>query len=210
MSFFPSIRRVTSVFLAAAGSILLANCAGYQMGSDKPGRMLAIEKIAVPVFKNQTLEPRSSVLVTNAVVREFQTDGTYQIVDTSRADAIVRGTIKKFERRQLRSARNNTLRTRELELRILCDFTVEDRAGGIIMRGQVDGATHLFLDANFQLSEREAINDAAEKLAGDLVSRIAEGWGADELTAPENPSRKKKAPKSRNSLNNLMGRPDQE
>ena len=172
-------------FLAAAAALLLPGCAGYHVGSDKPGRMENVKTIAVPTFRNLTLEPRSSVLVTNNVVRQFQLDGTYQIKDVQDADAVLRGTIRDFTRRQLRSARNNNLRTRELELLLTVDFVVEEPVtGNLLSKGTVTGSTSVFLDPNFQLSERQAIDDASRKMSEDLVSRLAEGWGSSEF--PEN------------------------
>ena len=168
--------------LTAAAAFLLSSCAGYTAGSDKPGRMENVKSIAVPTFRNLTLEPRSSVLVTNNVVRQFQLDGTYQIKDVQDADAVLRGTIREFTRRQLRSARNNNLRTRELELLMLVDFVVEEPVtGNLLSKGTVQGSTNIFLDPNFQLSERQAIDDASRKMAEELVSRLSEGWGAAEF-----------------------------
>ena len=165
--------------LAAAVALLLPGCAGYHVGSDKPGRMENVKTIAVPTFRNLTLEPRSSVLVTNNVVRQFQLDGTYQIKDAQNADAVLRGTIRDFTRRQLRSARNNNLRTRELELLMTVDFVVEEAVtGNLLSKGTVTGSTSVFLDPNFQLSERQAIDDASRKMSEELVSRLAEGWGS--------------------------------
>lgn len=174
------------------GAVLSLNsCAGYHLGAEKPGKLAHVTKLAVPVFRNMTLEPRSAVLVTNNVVRQFQLDGTYKIVDAQNADAVLKGTITKFQRRQLRSARNNTLRTRELELRVYVDYTVEESgSGAVLARGTVDGSTSVFLDPNFQLSERQAIDDAAHRLAEELVSRLAEGWSEDafpERTGPAIP-----------------------
>ena len=61
------------------GGFLLSGCAGYQLGDAKPSPYAEIEKIHVPPFKNLTLEPRLSSLVTNAVLQELQSDGTYQV-----------------------------------------------------------------------------------------------------------------------------------
>ncbi len=175
-----------ALWLTAAAALLLPSCAGYTTGSSKPGRMENIQSIAVPTFRNLTLEPRSAVLVTNNVVRQFQLDGTYQIKDAQNADAILRGTIREFTRRQLRSARNNNLRTRELELLMAVDYTVEEPVtGNILARGIVQGNTSVFLDPNFQLSERQAIDDASRKMAEELVSRLAEGWGTEAFPEKE-------------------------
>jgi hypothetical protein len=138
--------------------------------------------------------------VTNNVVRQFQIDGTYQIKDAQDADAVLRGTIREFTRRQLRSARNNNLRTRELELLMTVDFVVEEPVtGNLLAKGTVQGSTSVFLDPNFQLTERQAIDEASRRMSEELVSRLAEGWGNSEFpdkTFQPNPMRNQPSPRS--------------
>ena len=169
--------RIACLFLISACAFVLAGCSGYHMGSVKPAHMDNVQTLAVPVFKNLTLEPRSSVLITNTVVKQLQRDGTYRIASEESADAVLRGTIREMERRQLRSARFNTLRSRELMLRIFVDYVVEEPGTGLVLaEGSTQGETNVFLDRNFQLSERQGIEDASRDLAEKLVARIAEGW----------------------------------
>jgi len=163
----------------AVVAVVFSSCAGYQMGASRPAAMEGVRTLAVPLFRNNTLEPRASSIVSNNVVRLLHNDGTFKLVDSSLADAVLKGTITRFDRRQLRSARNNSLRTRELELRVWIDYTVETRTGAVLMRGTANGSTSLFLDPNFQLTERQGIDDASLRAAEDLVSRLCEGWGSD-------------------------------
>lgn len=177
------MRTILRIFLTVA-FCALGSCAGYQLGSGRPAVMEAVKTIAVPVFRNQSLIPRSSVLITNRVIRQFQVDGSYKIEDTGRADAILRGTIQPLHRRQLRTDKFNTLRTLEQEIRLVLDYTVETRSGAVITSGTVEGTSSHFLDANFQRSEYQALDDAAAKLAEELVSRLSEGWSRAELPPP--------------------------
>jgi len=170
--------------LAAVAAFAFSSCAGYQLGSDRPAIMEGVQTLAVPVFRNDSTIPRSAVLITNRVVRQFQVDGTYRIVDSSRADAILRGTIRPVRRLQLRSDQQNTLRTIEQEVRLVLDYSVETRSGAVLTTGTVEGATSAFLDPNFQRSEYQALDDAAMRLAEDLVSRLSEGWGSADLPLP--------------------------
>lgn len=156
---------------------LIPSCAGYKMGADKPEKMAKVTSLAIPVFKNLSLEPRSSVIVTNNVIKKFQMDPTYKITDTKSADAILKGTIIKFERRQLRGVRTNVLKSRELEIKIWLEFVVEDaKTGAKLLKGAAQGDTSVFLDPNFQLTEREAIDEASRRAADEILSRVAEGW----------------------------------
>ena len=155
---------------------LCAGCAGYQFGPIKPEKMASIQTLAVPTFKNMTLEPRSSVLITNEVIGRLQLDGSYKVASTSGADAVLKGTIVELRRRPLRGARFNTLKTREMEFELFVDFTVEDaRTREVLTEGRARGSSHLFLDENFQLTERQSLQEAASDVAREIVTRLAEG-----------------------------------
>lgn len=122
--------RIFSLFSLALTGLFLSGCAGYQLGEVKPGTYMGIEKIHVPPFKNLTLEPRLSSLVTNAVLTELQADGTYQVATRENCDAVLVGTIREIRKRQLRAVRTDTLRSRELSLYLYVDFHLEDPTTG--------------------------------------------------------------------------------
>lgn len=167
----------TTLGLAFAASVLFGSCAGYQLGAIKPSEMSGIQTLAVPTLKNETLEPRIQSLITNAVIKHIQRDGSYSIADENKADAVVYGVIKTIERRQLRSARTDVLRTSEMEVVVTIDYVVRNSATGVeTAKGSVKGRTDVFLDPNFQLSERQAVQLAGEKAAVNLVSAISEGF----------------------------------
>lgn len=171
-------KRLIALFGLAAFCVAGSGCAGYQLGSLKPTAMSHIESIAIPTFSNKTLEPRSQVLVTNEVIKQLQRDGTYSVADPAKGgDAILHGTITDIERRQMRSSRTDVLRTREMEFRLIVEFTLEDtETGAELDRGTIMGVTSVYLDPNFQLTERQALQIAAEDLAQRLASRISEGY----------------------------------
>ncbi|MEM7388181.1 MAG: LPS assembly lipoprotein LptE [Verrucomicrobiota bacterium] len=163
--------------LSAFALLALTGCLGYRVGAVKPEAFSHIRKIAIPTFVNQSQEPRSAVLVTNTVIRQMQTDGTYEISSEERADAVLEATIKQIRRRQARSARFDTLRTSELEFTLEVEFRLRDvKTNATLDSGIVEGTTSQFLDPNLQLSERQALPLAAQRVAENLVSRISEGW----------------------------------
>lgn len=182
---------------------LFTGCAGYQLGEVKPGVYKDIDKLHVPPFKNLTLEPRFSSLLTNAVLAELQSDGTYEVSNRANADAVLVGEIRQIEKRQLRAVRTDTLRSRELSLYLIVDFHLEDpqtgaRIGDRVARGDIEvptgdkvgteeeiigarqgrvvGETIQFVDPSFQVGERNALSFVAEDLADKLVSQLANGW----------------------------------
>src|SRR5579885_844034 len=92
-------------------ALALAGCAGYHLGAIKPKFMADVKTIAVPVFHNDTLEERIETVVTNTVIKQFQQDGTFKIVPTDQADAVLDATIKDIKRSPSRSVRGNVLAT---------------------------------------------------------------------------------------------------
>ena len=154
----------------------LASC-GYHLGYVKPAAYQTVKRVYVPTFKNLTQEPRSAVLVTNAVIQQMQRDGTYRLSNVRDADAILDASIVSIDRRQARSARFDTLRTAELDFTLVVNYQFREmRSNEVLGEGEVSGRVSQFLDPNFQLSERQALPLMAEKVAESLVSELSEGW----------------------------------
>ncbi len=179
-TFMTKIARCASLLLLLCG---FAGCAGYQLGPVKPKSMRQITTIAVPSFKNETLEPRVEVLLANAVIKQIQQDGTYRIAKDSDADAILECTVEEIVRRPARSVRGNVLQTREYTLVIRGRYRVLDRVNGTQLDGRsFSGQTSFFVTgtnniaADVNQDERQAIPLAAEDMAVRLVSQISEGW----------------------------------
>lgn len=197
------IRRFAQFSAVGVSALLIAACANYQLGSVKPSAYEGIDSLHVPPFTNDTLEPRLSSLVTNAVLKELQADGTYRVATRSNSDAVLKGRIVKIDKRQLRAVRTDTLQSQELKLFIHVEFHLvdpttgnrinstaralkessagkerADRDGDIIgvREGRVIGETIQFVDDSYQVGERNAIAVAAEDLADKLVSQLANGW----------------------------------
>lgn len=165
------------IFLTCVVAAVLSGCAGYHIGPVAPKFMDGVHTIAVPTSKNKTLEPHIEVLVTNQVIKQLQQDGTLQVVDSDRADAILDCTIDKIRRRPARSVRGNVLATREFIISLHLVYQVKNRATGKLLReGSVVGDTNFFVGADIQQQDRQAIPLAAEEAATHLVSQITEGW----------------------------------
>lgn len=192
-----TVSRICLLAILTTTAIFSNGCAGYHLGSVKPSVYADINKIHVPTFENATLEPRIAVMTTNAVIKSLQADGTYQLTGKDNADAVLRGKITRIERRQLRAARKDTLKTREMLIFMIIEWSLHDpitdeklayreakniddsnrdSASLRIQPGRVIGQTQIFLDPNFQLSERNALPLAAIDAAKILTAQLSEGW----------------------------------
>ena len=154
----------------------LSSCAGYHVNGAKPPHMDKITKLYVPTFSNDTLEPRLAVLMTNAVIKQIQASGSYQVVSEDQADATLKGRITSIERSQWRAVRANTLRTKELLARLKLEYRIVDNAGVSIHNGRTALTSYVPLDANWQTSERQLLAEAAERTSVAVADEIANGW----------------------------------
>jgi len=165
------------LLLLAPVCLLLTGCAGYTLGGQKPAHLRNVTKLAIPTFENLTLEPRLGVLVTNAVIKQIQNHGSYQIVSRNEADAVLEGKIMNISRSQFRSDRNNILRTSQILATLNCSYTIRDNGTDqILHNGGASADSYIILDANLQLSETQLLEDASQRLAMTLADEVSEGW----------------------------------
>lgn len=157
-------------------AVLLGGCAGYQLGPATPNYLKQVKTIAVPTFANATLVPRIEILVTNTVIKQFQQDGTFRIVNADAADATLKGEIIGVSRAPVRSVRGNVLSTTEFNLVLSMKYTLVARDGKVLAPGGVSGTTSFFVGTDVNTDERQALPLAAEELARHLVSQLSEGW----------------------------------
>lgn len=96
--------RIPALLIASLALALISGC-GYHLGSAKPAMLQNVTKIAVPTFKNKTFVSGVEVLLADATIKQFQEDGTYQIVPDDRAQAILYCTLERVDRRQARAVK---------------------------------------------------------------------------------------------------------
>lgn len=158
-------------------AFLIEGCAGYHLGPATPGYLKNVHTIAVPTFSNSTLTPRIEVLVTGTVIKQFQQDGTFRIVNADAADATLKAEIVGVNRSPARSVRGNVLSTTEFNLNLSVKYTLLGRDGKTLgSPGGVSGGTSFFVGSDVSTDERQALPLAAEEMARHLVSQLSEGW----------------------------------
>ncbi|MBU3664844.1 MAG: hypothetical protein FGM15_03060 [Chthoniobacterales bacterium] len=161
--------------LLAAAAALLTGC--YTLGDARPAMMRDITTLAVPVSKNQTLEPNVEAMLADTITKALQTDGTYKIAYSDRADAVLETTLVSAQRVPARSLRGNVIATSEYMLRTTVRYdVVEQSTGRSLMSGQVTGQTSFFVTADLQTDEAQALPLAFSDTATKLASRLGEGF----------------------------------
>jgi hypothetical protein len=152
--------------------------------------MKEVHTLAVPAFKNMTLEPRVEVMLANCLIKQLQQDGTYKISSEADADAIVQGTLERIERTPSRGVQRDFYQTSEYTLSLLLNIKVVQRSTGkTLSERAVRGNSSFFVTssnamspeinarvANVNRDERQAIPQAADDAAIRLTSYLSEGW----------------------------------
>ena len=159
-----------------AAALMLTGC-GYKLGEIRPTPMRSVRDLSVPTFKNNTYESRIEVMFADTLVKRLQQDGSYNLVNSEQADAILNCTITEINRSALRSVQNDVLATSEfgLTVRVLYDV-VDQKTGATLMSGVAIGKTSFFSGNDLQTIERQALSNAAADLANNLATQITEGW----------------------------------
>lgn len=164
---------------ALVSLVVLSSCAGYQLGNIPYAEMKGVKKIYVPIVKNETYEPGIETMVTNAIIRRIESDGTYQTGRLREADATLEVTLTDFKRDSLRRARQNSLVTEEYDLNLEATATLTNLRTGrkLFDKEEVIGDTSIYVNEyRMQENERQAMPLAAQALAYEIVRRITEGW----------------------------------
>ncbi len=171
------IRKLTKP-AALAIILALASCTGYQLGGVKPDSLAHVKNIAVPMFSNDTQHPRASALATSAVTNTIVQDGTYRITTLDQADAVLEGSLKRIEYRQIRGTRVDSLYPEELANTVILEWKLRDAKdpSRILAEGLSQGTSQLFVSANLQTARNNALPEALERASETLVSTLATGY----------------------------------
>jgi len=151
---------------------LVAGCA-YSLGPTNQ-QVAGASTIAIDYFPNETLQPRLTDMVANAVRKEVQRDGTFRLVSRGDADVIVSGKITAYTRTPIGSRRDDVLTPTDYDIKITVQAKAM-RAGQVVYEGTVSGSAMVAYANDLNNAERENTPVAAANLARNLISAIANG-----------------------------------
>ncbi|HAB18359.1 MAG TPA: LPS assembly lipoprotein LptE [Verrucomicrobiota bacterium] len=155
------------------GIVALAAGCAYKLGPTNQ-QIAGGETIAIEYFPSEALEPGLSDLVITAVRREIQRDGTFRLATRGSADVVVTGTIVHYTRIPIGSKRDDVLTPTDYDVRITARVKAM-RGMSTVYQGDVSGSAQVIFNADLNNAERENNPVAAENLARNLVSALANG-----------------------------------
>jgi hypothetical protein len=151
--------RALGLILAA---VVLAGC-GYGTRGSLPDH---IKTVAVPIFKNRTLEPGVESAITSGVVNAFSSGGRVKVVPIDQADAILQEEVVAYSLDGL--AFDQTANVRVYRLRLVLNVEFRDvRKSAMLWR-------------------QEGLSETSDfQVQGQVSDTIARGRGAVSQAAAE-------------------------
>jgi hypothetical protein len=162
-----------AIAVATAG---LVGC-GYQLGNVNTYEIEGVKSVHIPVIRNETYEPGISVMITDALIRRFHSDGRLEVKRAGEADSRLEVTLVELGRNATRSVRGDVRITSEYRVSLGAEIKYyrKDFPEPII-KETIAADTEFFVGSDLQEGERQAMGLIAERLANRIALRITEGW----------------------------------
>jgi len=159
-------RRFLSITLAV---ILTAGC-GYHLvgyGSSLPAH---IKTIAIPTFKNSSIEPSIHLDATDSIRRAFISDGRLKLIDVKRADLIIKGTLINYQLQPVSFSAQDTVD--EYIIRLGVQIEAYDRIKKRILVKQEFNTQWDYRVTSSVIDSESAKNSALIEAYNDLADRL--------------------------------------
>ncbi len=153
-------------------TVCLTGC-GYSFHATAPHQL---RSVYVETFKNQTFEPGLEIELTNTTIDRFLFDGTLQVTQKEKADAILKGTLTAFLREPL--GFTSTEEVEEYRLTLFMNLSLWDARQEKLLweEKRFVGDTTFFTTGPLAKSEEKARGEAMKELARRIVDRTVEEW----------------------------------
>lgn len=164
-------------------SLVFFSGCGYTTSSTLPSN---IKTIHVELFKNQISFTESNrrniyfplleINVRNAVIDRFLFDGNLKIAEPQKANLILRGELKKYERTALRYTDNEDVQEYRVHITVSLELWNAQKAEVSWIEPNFVGEATYFVTGPLANSEQTAIDNAITDLARRIVERTIEAW----------------------------------
>ena len=150
---------------------LFAGCGYYSFKGALPSYL---KSVAIPIFVDRTAYPGIQELVTDSVIESFVTDNTLKVVDESKADIILTGTIQSVNQRAAAVKSGETVS--EYQIYVNVKVVCEDVKMSKKLYEKVFSQYGLMSNTGGQDEKDAAINSAVELITEDIVNTTLGGW----------------------------------
>lgn len=163
------MKKLWSVIFLASITLLVNGCGIYTFN---PGGKSSIKTISVTQIENKTIEAGLSNTMTDLVIDAFIADGNMKVVSESDADAILMGTLTRYDREAYTYDENDVVS--QYVVKLVFDVTL--KKGG---ENEDIWAEQFYSEGVYSAAdetEDTGQQRAAAKLVDDIINRTTKSW----------------------------------
>ncbi|MCJ7508223.1 MAG: LPS assembly lipoprotein LptE [candidate division Zixibacteria bacterium] len=148
--------------------LLMFSCGPYSFhGTSLPG----VNSIAIPSFENQTAEYGLSESITEKLVDGFVQNHVLKVLNQKEADAILYGTITKYQRRAYTYDEQENIKEYISEIYVKVWLEDKNKKRNLWEENMKGWGVYSVTEEETQGKER-----AVEKLVEDIINRTVKSW----------------------------------
>lgn len=135
-----------------------------------------IKRIAVPYLKNTTAEPEIEIEITRSIIDGLVKDNTLKVVSESEADAVLEGSVVKYE--NIPFTFDSNLQAQQYRLVIGISVSLYDPRGNkhIWSDKQIEAHGDYYLEEKGQRTYEEAREDVYRYLVEGILNATVQEW----------------------------------
>ena len=162
-----------AVSVACCVGVLFSGC--YSTGPLLPPH---IKSIAIMTFENGTYEPELEIDMADEVINRFIFDGNLSIAREDSADAVLTGTITRYDKDAVRYTEDERDEVTEYRLTLTVDMVCRDVKKNEIMWEEKGFSREVTYESESdpEGQEADARVAAIKWMAKNIVERTIEGW----------------------------------
>ncbi len=162
-------------------SLLILPACGYRMAGTGSHLTAGMKSIFIPVFENKTMEPIIEEELTPAVIREFLRDGRIEVVGSSKADMVLKGSVVSYKETPVSfDASENVL---EYRISVTTHLILGKARGGtsdkpVWERDITTTAEYIVSNdvMTTRISKLSSLREIARNLSEEVADRVLLGW----------------------------------
>ena len=161
------VRQVLLLMLFSLPVISLSGCS-YKLIPFSPVR----SKIAIPIFSNQTFKYGLEETLTDSIIKEFISEGRFQVVGEKEADVILRGEIVQYLK-ETPSKVTTTLEENRIRMEVVVSLVSKKEEKTLKERKIEEVFAYSSSEVGGIQTEDEAVEEACKEIAEKLIDAIA-------------------------------------
>ena len=168
-------QRCLAACTSLAIALLFSGCAGYRLGSMLPED---IKTVYIPTCINETGEPLLEVEATQALIQDFQRDGSLRVVGEEQADTLLSVVLREYRLEPVAYRTDQRTTAREYRIVLRARILLTRRVGGavVVESPNVQGEATFTVTGDLSSSKLRGLPAAAEDLAHNIVEKVVEVW----------------------------------